>query len=94
MGVGDLTGPPDEAHDEASTPLQKHESALAGDDAAALEQALARNVFAGGAAGGVARLAAYVRHAAEQLDAVDGAQFLDGLLVFPAPRAILAGDDA
>lgn len=96
MGVGDLTVPKQmkrmmEAFYGRS---RSYESALAGDDAAALEQALARNVFAGGAAGGVARLAAYVRHAAEQLDAVDGAQFLDGLLVFPAPRAILAGDDA
>jgi hypothetical protein len=51
-------------------------------------------VFGCGTAAGVAPLAHYVRRAAGQLDAVDGAQFLRGLLAFPEPHAILAGDAA
>lgn len=94
MGVGDLAVPKQmkrmmEAFYGRS---RSYDSALAADDPAALEQALARNVYAGGEAGAVARLTAYVRRAAERLDTVDGAQFLDGLLVFPEPHAILAGD--
>jgi len=73
---------------------RSYERALAADDPAILAQALARNVFGCGGAGGVAALADYVRRAAGQLDAVDGAQFLRGLLAFPEPRAILAGDAA
>ena len=93
MGVGDLAVPKQmkrmmEAFYGRS---RSYDGALAGDDPAALEQAVARNVFADGAAGGAAPLAAYVHRAAEQLDTVDGAQFLRGLLVFPEPHAILAG---
>jgi hypothetical protein len=67
---------------------------LAADDPAALAQALVRNVFVGGTAGGVAPLADYVRRAAGQLDMTDSAQFLCGLLAFPEPHAILPGDAA
>jgi cytochrome b pre-mRNA-processing protein 3 len=56
-----------------------------------LAAALARNVY-GGRTGDVARLAAYVRRAARELDAVDGGQIIAGRLAFPAPRAILADD--
>ncbi len=61
----------------------------------ALEAALARNVFGGRARerpGAAAQLAAYVRRAARELDAVDGRQILAGQLAFPPPRAILADD--
>ncbi len=93
LGVGDLAVPKQmkrmmEAFYGRS---RSYDSALDGDDRRALEQALARNVFAGGAAGGAVRLAAYMRHAAGQLDTVDGGQFLRGLLVFSEPHAILAG---
>ena len=94
MGVGDLAVPKQikRMMEAFYGRARSYESALAADDPAALAQALARNVFAGGTAGGVARLAGYVRRAAGQLDAADGAQFLRGGLAFPDPHAILAGD--
>jgi cytochrome b pre-mRNA-processing protein 3 len=96
MGVGDLAVPKQikRMMEAFYGRARSYESALAADDPAALAQALGRNVFVGGAAGGVARLADYVRRAAGQLDAVDGAQFLRGSLAFPEPHAILAGDAA
>src|SRR5271154_1102393 len=94
MGVGDLAVPKQirRMMEAFYGRARSYEGALAGNDPAALVQALARNVFAGGAAGDVARLADYVRRAAGQLDMVDGARFLHGLLAFPEPHAILAGD--
>jgi cytochrome b pre-mRNA-processing protein 3 len=96
MGVGDLAVPKQikRMMEAFYGRAKSYESALASDDPAALAQALGRNVFAGGAAGGVARLADYVRRAAGRLDAVDGAQFLRGSLAFPEPHAILPGDAA
>jgi cytochrome b pre-mRNA-processing protein 3 len=96
MGVGDLAVPKQikRMMEAFYGRAKSYESALASDDPAALAQALGRNVFAGSAAGGVARLADYVRRAAGRLDAVDGAQFLRGALAFPEPHAILAGDAA
>jgi cytochrome b pre-mRNA-processing protein 3 len=96
MGVGDLTVPKKmkRMFEALYGRTRAYEGALqnasneAGPDS--LEAALARNVF-GGQGGDVARLAAYVRHAAHALDA-DGGQILAGRLAFPAPRAILAGD--
>ena len=93
MGVGDLAVPKqmkrmmEAFHGRA----RSYASALSGADPTALERALARNVFGGDGAPGVARLAAYVRRAAGQLDAAQGAQFLRGGLAFPDPDAILAG---
>ena len=95
MGVGDLAVPKQikRMMEAFYGRAKSYESALAADDPAALARSLGRNVFAGGAAGGVARLADYVRCTARQLDAADGAQFLRGSLAFPEPHAILAGDD-
>jgi hypothetical protein len=53
-----------------------------------------RNVFAGSAAADARSLAAYVRRTAERLESVGGPQIIDGLLAFPEPHAILAGDAA
>jgi cytochrome b pre-mRNA-processing protein 3 len=100
MGVGDLAVPKEikRMMEAFYGRARSYERALAADDPAILAQALARNVFgcggAGGGPGGVAPLADYVRRAAGQLDTVDGAQFLRGLLAFSEPRAILAGDAA
>jgi cytochrome b pre-mRNA-processing protein 3 len=94
MGVGDLAVPKqmkrmmEAFHGRA----RSYASALSGADPTALEQALARNVFGGEGAPGAPRLAAYVRRAAGQLDAAQGAQFLRGGLAFPDPHAILAGN--
>jgi cytochrome b pre-mRNA-processing protein 3 len=92
MGVGDLAVPKQikrmmEAFHGRS---RSYASALTGGDPTALEQALGRNVFAGGAGAGAAQLAGYVRRAVPQLEATEGAQILAGSLAFPAPRAILA----
>jgi cytochrome b pre-mRNA-processing protein 3 len=96
MGVGDLAVPKQirRMMEAFYGRARSYDSALAADDPAALARALARNVFAGGTAGDIARLADYVRRAAGQLDTMDRAQFLCGLLAFPEPHAILAGDAA
>jgi cytochrome b pre-mRNA-processing protein 3 len=96
MGVSDLAVPREikRMMEAFYGRARSYERALAGDDPADLAQVLARNVFAGGTARGVARLGNYVRRAAGLLDAVDGAQFLRGSLAFPEPHAILAGDAA
>jgi cytochrome b pre-mRNA-processing protein 3 len=94
IGVGDLAVPKqmkrmmEAFHGRA----RSYGSALSGADPTALEQALARNVFGDEGAAGAVRLAAYVRRAAGQLDAAQGAQFLRGGLVFPDPRAIFAAN--
>jgi cytochrome b pre-mRNA-processing protein 3 len=94
MGVGDLAVPKqikrmmEAFYGRART----YEHALAAADPGLLVEALARNAFGGDAAGRIAPLADYVRRAAGQLDAADGAQFLRGLLAFPEPCANLAGD--
>ena len=72
MGVGDLTVPKEMRHvAEAFYGRAKaYESALAADDTAALEAALARNVFGVAAPPlGARRLAAYMREASRRLDA-------------------------
>jgi cytochrome b pre-mRNA-processing protein 3 len=94
MGVGDLAVPKQMKRmmEAFYGRARSYDGALAGDDPTALEQALARNVFAGGEPRSVARLAEYMRRVVSQLDTVDCGQFLHGLLAFPAPHAILAGD--
>jgi cytochrome b pre-mRNA-processing protein 3 len=96
MGVGDLavTKKIKRMMETFHGRARSYESALAADDPAALARALARNVFAGAMAGSAAPLADYVRRAAGQLDTMDGAQILRGLLAFPEPHAILPGDVA
>jgi cytochrome b pre-mRNA-processing protein 3 len=96
MGVGDLAVPKHirRMMEAFYGRARSYESALAAEDTAVLAQALARNVFAGDTGGDVALLADYVRRAAGQLDTVGGAQFLRGLLAFPEPHVILAGDAA
>jgi cytochrome b pre-mRNA-processing protein 3 len=91
MGVGDLTVPKrmKRMFEALYGRTRSYQGALDGTGSDALEAALGRNVF-GGQGGAVAELAAYVRHAARELDATDGTQILAGRLAFPAPRAILA----
>jgi cytochrome b pre-mRNA-processing protein 3 len=101
MGVGDLAVPKkmkrmfEALYGRTRTYQSALESASqgasSGTGSAALEAALARNVF-GGHGGAVARLAAYVRCAARDLDAADGRRILAGRLAFPQPHAILADD--
>jgi cytochrome b pre-mRNA-processing protein 3 len=97
MGVGDLTVPKkmkrmfEALYGRTRAYQSALESALDGAGSGALEAALGRNVFAG-RGGAVARLAAYVRRVAHELDAADGRQILAGRLAFPPPRAILADD--
>jgi cytochrome b pre-mRNA-processing protein 3 len=102
MGVGDLTVPKKmkrmfEALYGRTRAYQSalesaHDDTGCGTGSEALETALQRNVFAG-RGGAVARLAAYVRRTAHELDAADGRQILAGRLAFPPPRAILADGD-
>jgi cytochrome b pre-mRNA-processing protein 3 len=93
MGVGDLVVPKrmKRMFEALYGRTRIYQSALNETGSQALEAALARNVF-GGRGGAVARLAAYVRRAARELDAVDGRQILAGQLAFLPPHAILAGD--
>jgi cytochrome b pre-mRNA-processing protein 3 len=93
MGVGDVTVPKKmkRMFEALYGRTRSYQSALNAAGTDALEAALARNVF-GGRGGAVARLAAYVRRAACELDAADTRQILAGRLAFPAPHAILADD--
>jgi cytochrome b pre-mRNA-processing protein 3 len=93
MGVGDLAVPKKmkRMFEALYGRTRTYQSALSGTGSEVLEVALARNVF-GGREGAVARLAAYVRCAARDLDAMDGRQILAGRLAFPPPHAILADD--
>jgi cytochrome b pre-mRNA-processing protein 3 len=93
MGVGDLTVPKKmkRMFEALYGRTRIYQSALDETGSDALDAALARNVF-GGRGGAVARLAAYVRRAARDLDAADIRQILAGRLAFPPPHAILADD--
>jgi cytochrome b pre-mRNA-processing protein 3 len=107
MGVGDLTVPKQmkRVFEAYYGRLRSYQAALAEQDAAALEAVVARNVFDVAPSTdaparapaethpGAAQFARYVRRAAEQLERTDGVQILSGRLAFPAPRAILAGDE-
>ena len=97
MGVGDLTVPKEmQRVAEAFYGRAKaYESALADDEPAALEAAVARNVF--GVAEpplGARRLAAYMREASRRLDGQDRSmRWRAGNLIFPTRRR-LRHDDA
>ena len=71
---------------------QAYDAALAASDETALPDALARNVFAEAAEPAIAaaRLAAYVRQAADALDRHDVAAFARGEAVFPEPEPVRA----
>jgi cytochrome b pre-mRNA-processing protein 3 len=91
MGVGDLSVPKEikrmmEAFHGRS---RSYDSALAEAHSTALEQALGRNIIAGGEGAGAAHLAHFVRRASELLDATEAGQILVGSLAFPEPHAIL-----
>jgi cytochrome b pre-mRNA-processing protein 3 len=97
MGVGDVTVPKKmkRMFEALYGRTRIYRSALNEAGSQALEAALGRNVFGGRARerpGAVARLAAYVRRAARELDAADGRQILAGRLAFPPPHAILADE--
>jgi cytochrome b pre-mRNA-processing protein 3 len=93
MGVGDVTVPKKmkRMFEALYGRTRIYQRALNETGSQALEAALARNVF-GGRGGAVARLAAYVRRAARELEAMDGRQILAGQLAFPPPHAILADE--
>jgi cytochrome b pre-mRNA-processing protein 3 len=93
MGVGDLTVPKkmQKLARAFYGRLEVYERALAAAGDEELAAALARNVLGQGATYGSARrLAAYVRSAAERLDAAPLAALSDGALGFPDPDAIPA----
>src|SRR5215813_3862115 len=92
MGVGDLAVP--RAMRQIGEAFYGRQAAYAGalaaDDAAALVEALARNVFGPERALGAARLAVYVREAVRHLASQDGAAIGRGELAFPDPAAVEA----
>lgn len=67
---------------------QAYQGALAAPGGEALAEVLARNVYAGVEAGAVARLAAYMRRAVEELAAQPAAQIMRGELHFPDPAFV------
>jgi cytochrome b pre-mRNA-processing protein 3 len=87
MGVGDLAVPKEmrKVGESFYGRAQTYEAVLAGDDAA-LEGALARNVF-GKPSEGAARLAAYVRDVVTQLGRQN--DFSSGQLRFPNPEGMM-----
>jgi len=92
MGVGDLAVP--RAMRQIGEAFYGRQAAYAGalaaDDAPALVEALARNVFGPERALGAARLAVYVREAVRHLASQDGAAIGRGELAFPDPAAVEA----
>lgn len=68
-----------------------YDRALLTGEAALLEEALSRNVYAG--ARGAPELAAYVRAAAAGIDAAPLADFAQGVLAFPDPAAFFGQAD-
>jgi cytochrome b pre-mRNA-processing protein 3 len=67
-----------------------YDAALVAGDAAALEEALMRNVFSGPSAG-TRRLAAYMSEAVRCLNSQNAADFSQGRIMFPDP-GLLTGD--
>jgi cytochrome b pre-mRNA-processing protein 3 len=67
-----------------------YDRALDGEGAAELTDTLARNVFAGGAAVGAARLGVYVRAAVKGLADQCSQALTQGKLSFPDPQTIIA----
>jgi cytochrome b pre-mRNA-processing protein 3 len=91
MGVGDLAVPKEmrrvaEAFYGRS---RAYQTALDRGDAAALEAAVARNVFGAAAAPlGARRLATYMIEAARELSVVDSARLLRAEVKYPEPEAV------
>jgi cytochrome b pre-mRNA-processing protein 3 len=95
MGVGDLAVPR-RMRDLAEAFYGRHaayRAAIEADDAEALENALARNVFSG-RSHGAGRLAAYMREAVGRLAAQDAAEVIATRLAWPEPNAISGLEDA
>jgi cytochrome b pre-mRNA-processing protein 3 len=93
MGVGDLSVPKkmQRMGEAFYGRLDVYDRALASAGDSELAAALARNVLREGASAGAAgRLAAYVRAAAQRLDASPIATFADGTLSFPDPATLPA----
>ena len=91
MGVGDLTVPKEmQRVAEAFYGRAKaYESALADDDAEALEAAVGRNVFGRAEPSlGARRLAAYMREASRRLDCLAPGALARAELEFPDPEAV------
>jgi cytochrome b pre-mRNA-processing protein 3 len=94
MGVGDLTVPKEmrRVAEAFYGRARAYESALADDSAAALEAAVARNVFGVTEPPlGARRLAAYVRETSRRLGEQQPAALARAELVFPDPEAVAAG---
>jgi cytochrome b pre-mRNA-processing protein 3 len=91
MGVGDLTVPKEmqKVAEAFYGRARAYEAALAGDDPAVLEGAVARNVFGVSEPPlGARRLAAYMREASRRLGAPQPQALVRGELDFPDPEAI------
>jgi len=92
MGVGDLTVPKQmrEVAEAFYGRAKAYEAALAGEDAAALEAAVARNVFGVNEPPlGAKRLAAYMREASRRLSGQEPQSLARGELIFPDPETML-----
>jgi cytochrome b pre-mRNA-processing protein 3 len=96
MGVGDLKVPREMQRIGEAFYGRKaaYEAALATSDSEPLLAALARNIFASssGPVAAAARMAAYIREAVRDLDALDGEAFTRGKLTFPDPETVAVTD--
>ena len=90
MGVSDLAVPKQmrRVGEMFYGRAKAYEAALAADDTAALEAAIARNVYGASEPLGAGRLAAYMREAARQLDAEPLEAIERAAFEFPDPEAI------
>ncbi len=90
MGIGDFVVPKRmRRFAEAFYGRQEaYLDALAAGDRQAFEEALARNIFQGGAAAGAVRLASYAHAALDAFDAQDDEALIRGEVAFPSPEAI------
>jgi len=91
MGVGDLKVPKEmqKVAEAFYGRAKAYEGALAGNDPAALEAAVARNVFGVTEPSlGARRLAAYMREASRRLSGLKAQSLARGELDFPDPDAV------
>jgi cytochrome b pre-mRNA-processing protein 3 len=93
MGIGDLAVPKHmQRFGEAFYGRQAaYLGALDSSDPRDFENALARNIFAGGASERTVELARYGRAAARELDVQEESALLRGELAFPSPEAFANG---
>jgi cytochrome b pre-mRNA-processing protein 3 len=94
MGIGDLAVPKEmrKVAEAFYGRAQAYETALAAGDTAALETAVARNVFGATAPTlGACALAAYIRHASASLGCLSPEDVARGAFQFPSPAAMTAG---